>query len=149
MAVLTSNIAPQATASQTAFADAPAVARRLVRAVAAMLAVVALILAGALLIAGHRDWQAALLPALGITLLAAVVSLPALVWGLFGSYYRAVGGCMVAMVLRGFVTACGLLVAVLVWHRSPLAMLLLVTPLYFAQLAAECIVLVRALRTNG
>jgi len=149
MALLTGDIMPQTSDNRPAFTDAPAVARRLVRAVAGMLGVVSLALTAAVVLGGRRDWQAALLPSLAITLLAAFVSLPALAWGLFGTYYRAVGGCLVGMVLRGLVTASGLLVVVVVWHRSPLAMLLLVTPLYFAQLAAECIVLVRALRTNG
>lgn len=149
MALLTGDIMSETGDNRAAFADAPAVARRLVRAVAGMLGIVSLALAIGVVLGGRGDWQAALLPALATTLLAAFVSLPALVWGLFGTYYRAVGGCLVGMVLRGLATASGLLVVVVVWHRSPLAMLLLVTPLYFAQLAAECIVLARALRTNG
>ena len=149
MALVTGDISPPTSDSRPAFADAPAVARRLVRTVAGILGIMSLVITGSLLIAGRRDWQAALLPALGITLLAALISVPALLWGLFGTYYRAVGGCLVGMVLRGLVTASGLLVAVVVWHRSPIAMLLLVTPLYFGQLVAECLVLVRALRTNG
>jgi hypothetical protein len=135
--------------SRPAFADAPAVAARLVRAVSITVAAVAVIMAGVVVLARSPGWRSAFLPAVIVTLVAAIVSLPALVWGVFGTYYRAVGGWLVGMVLRGLLTAAGLLAAVVVWHRSPLAMLLLVTPLYFAQLAGECAVLVRALRNNG
>ena len=135
--------------SRRAFADAPAVARRMVRAVGISVAVVALVIAIVLVLARRPGWQSAFLPAVIITLLAAVVSLPALVWGLFGTHYRAVGGWLVGMVLRGLVTVAGLLAAVVIWHRPPLAMLLLVTPFYFAQLAGECVVLVHCLKDNG
>lgn len=140
---------PHADQSPPAFADAAALAIRLVRTVGMTIASVALLIAGALVMARRPQWQNAFWPALIVTLLAALVSLPALVWGLFGTYYRAVGGCLIGMVLRGLVTAAGLLFAVILWHRSPLAMLLLVTPLYFAQLAAECVVLVGGLRARA
>lgn len=145
MTQLATNSTPPGEQSPPAFADAPVLAARLVRAVALTIASVALVLAGTLLLARRPQWQSAFLPALVVTLLAALLSLPAMVFGLFGSYYRAVGGCLIAMIVRGLVTAAGLLVAVVVLHRSPLAMLLLATPLYFAQLAAECAVLVSGL----
>ena len=129
--------------------EARLVAARLGRAVAVSLFVVALVSAALLLLFSRRPaWWSAYISAVMISLVAVVFSLPVVIWGLFGTIYRVVAGYLIAMVLRGVVTVAGLAIVVWAGRYPPIPTLLILAPLYFAQLAAECIVLARAMSTH-
>ena len=104
----------------------------------------------ALLIAasGRRDWWSGWTAALVVSLLAAALAIGPVIIGVRGGVQTAAYGYLAGAMLRMLASLGGGMVAVLIARTPPLPTLMLIVPLYMAQLVAECVVLGRAVWTR-
>lgn len=102
-----------------------------------------------LIVALHRpQWWSGWAAALAISLPAALLSLIPVAAGLSAGLRTAAYGYLAGAVLRVLLTLAGLLVAVIAAKIPAAPAVILVAPLYLAQVVAEIIVLVRAVRPS-
>ena len=105
----------------------------------------ALFLAGLLLLVNRSEWWNGLLPAMVIAVLATLASAAPVCWGLRHGITQAVAGCFMTAGLRMVASLAGGLLAVLVGHYPAVPTLILMVVFYFALLAAETTIVVKAI----
>jgi hypothetical protein len=94
----------------------------------------------------HRpDWWSGWAAALVVSLAAALLSMGPVAAGMFISTQTMAFGFLAGAFIRMLVSISGALAAVWVLRTPPAPTLLLMLPLFFAGLAAECFVLSRAI----
>lgn len=93
----------------------------------------------------HQLWWSGWTAALVVSLMAAVVSMAAVAAGMLGGLQGMAYGFLAGAFARVLVSIGGGFAAIWIVHTPPAPTLLLMVPLFFVQLAAECIVLSRAL----
>lgn len=128
---------------------APIDARRVVTRLAGAVFGAMVLSAGALAVlivaTRHSQWWGAWAAAVAVSTVAAVLSLGPVIPGLFaGAQYVAVG-YLAGMVLRMLIALGGGFAAVFVVRTPPGPTLLMLIPLYFAQIVAEAVILSRAI----
>jgi len=138
------------TFSSAAPIEADAASRRTVTRLMISALGAILLTAGAtalLIVALHRpQWWSGWAAALAISLPAALLSLIPVAAGLSTGLRTAAYGYLAGAVIRVLLTLAGLLIAVIAAKIPPVATVILVAPLYLAQLVVEIAVLGRAVR---
>lgn len=124
--------------------DAKRVVILVTAAVVGSVLVTAGIIAAVIAALGKTAWWSGWSAALVAGLTAAVASVLPLVPGILGGAQTAVYGYLAAAFIRVIVALGTCMAAVFVWHTPPVPTLMLAVPLYFAQVAAEAVVLSRA-----
>lgn len=94
--------------------------------------------AGAIAMSGRQTWWSGWTTALVISLFATGLSLAPLILGVRAGAQTAAYGYLAGAVARVLATIFGVLAAVFVFRVSAFATLVLILPLYFAALIAEC-----------
>jgi hypothetical protein len=121
--------------------------RGLVRGVAVAFVVTLAALCGVLVLVDSAQWWRGLLAGAAVSLLAAGMSLPPLMWGLRRGVDKAAAGYFIAMGARSAVSLGGCLVAVMIGGYPATPTLLLMVVFYFVLLAVETTFVARALWT--
>jgi hypothetical protein len=116
---------------------------RLVLPVLATIMVTAALSAGAIAISARPAWWPGWTTALLVSLFATGLSLAPLILGVRSGAQSAAYGYLAGAVARVLATIFGVLGAVFVFRVSAFATLVLIVPLYFAALIAECTALWR------
>lgn len=124
-------------------ADAGPLIVRLVTVVFGALFVMAGATAAMIVVSHHEQWWAAWAAALAVSVVAAVLALGPVAAGLLSGVQYAAYGYLAGAFLRMMASLVGGLAAVLVFHTPAAPTLLILVPLYVAQVAAECVVLSR------
>jgi len=122
---------------------------RLVLPVLGTILATAALSAGAIAISGRQAWWAGWTTALVVSLFATGLSLAPLVLGVRAGPQTAAYGYLAGAVARVLATIFGVLAAVFVFRVSAFATLVLILPLYFAALIAECTALWKLMPRGG
>jgi hypothetical protein len=122
-----------------------AIRRRLIASVVLALSAAAAVLAAILTLAARADWWNGFAAATIVSLLAAAGSLPLLSWGLAGSLNRAVAATFASAAVRLIVSLAGCMLAVSLGGYPKVPTFILMVPYYFAVLAAETLIVSRAI----
>jgi hypothetical protein len=98
--------------------------------------------------AGHPGWWRGWIAALVVSLAAALLSLAPVAAGILVGVQGMAYGYLAGAFVRVLVSIGGAVAAVWIFHTPPAPTLLLIVPLFFAQLLAESISLMRALNNR-
>jgi hypothetical protein len=138
------NTAPLATPTQP-----QRILVRLVLPVLGAIVATAALSAAALAVTGRHGWWGGWTASLLVSLIATGLSLAPLVLGVRAGAQSAAYGYLGGAVARVLATIFGVLAAVFVFRVSGFATLVLILPLYFAALIAECAALWRVMSRGG